>query len=185
MIYFGENGICDYYSRTSSTSEWYADNGYYNSEFYYNITGDTINVHLGKDKVYNFVSTFSKDGELSLTCVENTYVTDSKDFLSKKITRNFKHYEMKGNRTFTKDDMSIYCKNEIKFAKNSKFEDSDLEIFLKVNYKNDAFLKTVYVRFTEAMFDENDFTTSYVTPSTTRAECYYNGIRFYLEYKVV
>ena len=37
LIYFGENGVCDYYSRETSTSEWYADIGYYNDKFYYNI----------------------------------------------------------------------------------------------------------------------------------------------------
>ena len=181
----GENGVCDYYSRETSTSEWYADIGYYNDKFYYNISGDTLNVHLGKDRVYNFEVAFSNDGELSLACVDKSYVTENSEFLSKKTTRNFKHYEMKGNRTITKDDVSVYCKDEIVFAKNSKFEDSELEIFVKVTYKNDGFLKTVYVRFTESMFGENDFTTAYVTPSTTRAKCYYNGIRFYLEYKVV
>ena len=185
MIYFNENGICDYYTRESATSEWYVDNGYYSNEFYYKISGNTLNVHLGKDKVYNLVTAFSNDGEMSLACVENEYVNDHSEFLYKRTIRNFKHYEMKGNRTITRDDISIYCKDEIVFAKNSKFEDSDLEIFLKVTYKNDAFLRTVYVRFVEGMFDENDFTTAYVTPSTTRAECYYSGIRFYLEYKVI
>ncbi len=185
MIYFGDNGICDYYSRESSTSQWYADNGYYNKEFYYNITGNTLNVHLGKSKVYNFVAEFSNDGEMSLACIENEYVTEHSEFLKKRTMRNFKHYEMKGNRTITKEDIAVFCEDEIIFEKNSKFEDSDLEIYVKVVYKNDSFLKTVFVRFTEEMFDENDFSTAYVTPSTTRAECYYNGIRFYLEYKVV
>lgn len=184
MIYFGENGVCDYYSRSSSTATWYADNGYYNSAFYYKITGKTINVHLGENKVYNLVACVSSDGKLSLTSVQKLYI-DSSEFLKSKVTRNFLHYEMKGNRTITKDDISVYCENEIKFAKNSKFEDSNLNIYLRVSYKNDNFLKTVYVRFTKDMFDENAFSTAVVTPSSTRAECYYNGVRFYLEYKVV
>ena len=184
MIYFSENGVCDYYSRENSSSEWYADNGYYNSEFYYNISGDTLNVHLGKNKVYNFVTAFSNDGEMSLTCVENEYVSEHSEFLKKKTIRHFKHYEMKGNRTLTKDDVSVYCKDEIVFAKNSKFEDSKLDIYVKVTYKNDGFLKTVYVRFNETMFAGNGLSTSVVTPSTTRVECFYNGVKFNLEYKV-
>ena len=184
MIYFGENGICDYYTRTSSTATWYADNGYYNSKFYYKITGNTINVHLGENKVYNLVACVSVDGKLSLTSIQRSYVDGSNDFLKTKVTRNFLHYEMKGNRTITKDDISVYCASDIKFAKNSKFSDSNLNIYLKVVYKNDNFLKTVYVRFTEDMFTDNAFSTAVPTPSTTRAECYYNGVKFYLEYKV-
>lgn len=185
MIYFGDNGICDYYSRSSSTATWYADNGYYNKAFYYKITGDTINVHLGENLVYNLIAKLSVDGKLSLTSIQKEYVNEVSEFLERKTTRDFEYYEMKGNRTITANDISVYCSNPpIRFAKNSKFSDSSVKIYLKVIYSNDNFLKTVYVRFTEEMFGENEFSTAVQTPSTTRAKCYYNGIRFYLEYAV-
>ena len=185
MIYFGDNGLCDYYSRETSTGVWYADNGYYNNKFYYEFSGNAINVHLGENTVYSLVAYVSSDGKLSLNSIQKEYVNSSSEFLKSKVEREFIHYEMKGNRTITKDDISIYCKDEIKFSKGSKFEESPLDIYLVVNYKNDNFLKTVYVRFTEEMFGENEFSTIITTPSTTRAQCYYNGVRFYLEYKVV
>lgn len=184
MIYFGDDGICDYYSRTSSSADWYADNGYYDSEFYYKISGDTIIAHLGDDKVYNLVAQVSDDGKLSLASVQRTYVEGSNEFLKTRVSREFIHYEMKGNRTITTDDVSVCCEENIEFAKNSKFEESVLNIYLKVNYTNDNFLKTVYVRFTEEMFADNEFTTLVPTPSTIKAKCYYNGVKFYLEYAV-
>ena len=184
MIYFGDDGVCDYYSRLSSTTDWYVDNGYYNKNFYYKITGNTINVHLGEDKVYNLVACVSNDGDLYLNSVQKTYTDLNNEFLKTKVNRDFKHYEMKGNRTITKNDITVTCDKALKFAKNSKFSDSDLDIYLKINYKNDNFLKNVYVRFTESMFIENEFSTLVVTPSTTRAACYYNGVRFNLEYSV-
>ena len=185
MIYFGNDGVCDYYSRSSSTATWYADNGYYDKSFYYKITGNSINVHLGENNVYSLQAHVSNDGKLSLTTVKKEYVNGISDFLQKKITRNFDYYEMKGNRTITASDVSVYCSNPpIRFAKNSKFSDSNLKIYLKVTYSNDNFMKNVYVRFHENMFGENEFSTAVVTPSTTRARCYYNGIRFNFEYSV-
>lgn len=185
MIYFGDNGVCDYYSRSSSTATWYADNGYYDKSFYYKITGDTINVHLGEDVVYNLIAKVSADGKLSLTSVQKEHVNEVSEFLKKKTTRDFEYYEMKGNRTISASNISVYCSNPpIRFAKNSSFKDSSLKLYLKLTYSNDSFLKTVYVRFTESMFGENEFSTAVVTPSTTRARCYYNGIRFYFEYSV-
>ena len=157
MIYFGNDGVCDYYSRSSSTATWYADNGYYDKSFYYKITGNTINVHLGENLVYGLQAKVSSDGKLSLTTVQKEYVNGVSDFLQKKTTRDFDYYEMKGNRTITASDVSVYCSNPpIRFAHNSKFSDSNLKIYLKVTYSNDNFLKNVYVNFNENMFGENE-----------------------------
>lgn len=185
MIYFGADGTCDYYSRSSSTAEWYLDDGYFDKTFKYTINANSINVNLGKNKTYSLVATFSKDGELSLTSVEKEYTNENKDFLSKKVERKFSHYEMKGNRTITSEDIEVTCSEELKFKKDSEFSDSNLKIYLKVKFENDNFLKNVYVRFNESMFvSDREFTTKVVTYSTLTVRCFYNGVLFFFTYSV-
>lgn len=188
MIYFGANGVCNYYLRSSTTSSWYMDDGEFDKSYYYQIVGNAINVHLGDRGVYKMYAIFSKDGELSLTTVEREFVTETSEFLRTRSERSFSHYEMKGNRTISEGSITVVEKNgrQIEFKKNSKFSDSDLNIYLKVNFANDSFLKTVYVRFNESMFvSDKEFSTVVVTPSSLSATCFYGGVRFELEYKVV
>lgn len=185
MIYFGADGTCDYYSRSSSTAVWYLDDGYFDKSFNYKISGNSINVNLGENVTYSLIATFSKDGELSLTSVEKEYKNDNEDFLSKKTERKFNHYEMKGNRTITKENIEVKCSEELKFKQNSEFKDSNLKIYLKVTFENDNFLKTVYVRFNESMFiSDKEFTTKIVTFSTLTVRCFYNGVGFDFTYSV-
>ena len=51
-------------------------------------------------------------------------------------------------------------------------------------YKNDSFLKNVYVRFNESMFTGLGISTVVVTPSGTSADCTYDGVRVELIYSV-
>lgn len=187
MIYFGDDGVCDYYYKTTvdGRSNWVLINGNNNSDYYYKITGNLINVHLGEQRVLNLSANYSKYGNLSLNCVEKEYAENSTDFIKSKTAMNFTYYEMKGNRTFTASDVSIYSNYDIEFDKGSKFSDSTYDIYLKVNYKNDYFLKTVYVKFNETMFNtENEFNTSSVTENDRVAKCHFNGVQFEFAYKV-
>ena len=188
MIYFNKDGSCDYYSRTSSSGNWYMDDGYYDKTFYYKIEGDSINVHLGENKIYSLKSKVTNDGKIKLVSTENIVVSNGNvSFTKEIIDRTFEYYEMKGNRTIERGDIEIISnKNPITVLKNSKFSDNNLDIYLKVNYKNDNFLKSVYVRFNESMFvSDKEFETSVSTISTTSARCFYDGIYFELIYKVV
>ena len=187
MIYFNDDGSCDYYLRTNSTDKWIMDDGYYNKKFYYNITGDTVNAYLGDDKVYQLKTKVTKDGALTLVSTEEKYVTSVNDsiFVKESIDREFNHYEMKGNRTLEKDDIKIYCDSEIVFAKDSAFKDSSLNLFLDVTYKNDDFLKNVYVRINESMFTvDKGFTSAEITPTTTFAIGFYDGVYFEMFYSI-
>jgi hypothetical protein len=91
---------------------------------------------------------------------------------------------MKGNRTLERGDIEVYCSSPIEFNKNSKFSDSNLNIYLKVNYKNDSFLKNVYVRFNLSMFSGLGISTAVVTPSGTSADFTYDGVNVELIYSV-
>lgn len=187
MIYFHKDGTCDYYTRSSETASWFMDDGTYDKSFNYTINGGEIIAQLGKDKTYSLRTKVSNDGELSLVVSDNKYVTQGDvSFLKTRTDKEFQHYEMKGNRTIVRGDVSAYCSSTISFPKNSSFSDSNLKIYAKVTYKNDNFLKTVYVRFTEAMFiSDKEFSTKVTTPSSTAARCYYDGVYFELIYKVV
>lgn len=183
MIYFDEKGFCDYYTRTSSTATWYMDDGEFNKSFYYKIEGNSIKAYLGENRTYVLQTNVTNDGELTLISTEKNYVENQDvSFLKSSVDRTFEHYEMKGNRTLEKGDIEVYCSSPIVFDKNSKFSDSDLKIYLNVTYKNDSFLKNVYVRFTESMLQS--FSTEVVTPSGTSATCVYNGVYFELIYSV-
>lgn len=187
MIYFNKDGSCDYYTRSSSTSTWYMDDGTFDKSFNYSIVGDTIKTCLGQNKVYELRANVTKDGELTLVTTENNYVENQNvNFLKSSVDRTFEHYEMKGNRTLEKNDISVYCSSPIVFEKDSTFADSDLEIFLDVTYKNDSFLKNVRVRFNESMFLPGEgIKTVVATPSVTSAFYSYDGFTLELEYKVV
>lgn len=186
MIYFNDDGTCDYYQRKSSTGIWYMDDGYYNKSFYYSIEGDTIKANLGKDKVYNLKTKVTQDGELTLVTTQNNYVGNQEtNFLKSSVDRTFEHYEMKGNRTIDRGDIQVHSDSQIVFSKNSTFADSKLNIYLKVNYKNDNFLQNVYVRFNEDMFiSDKEFSTVVATPTEISARCFYDGVYFELFYKV-
>lgn len=184
MIYFGDDGVCDYYYKdaVNGSSNWVLINGNNNSDYYYKIIGNTINVHLGEERVLNLSASYSKYGTLTLNCIEKQYADSLNDFAKTKTTMSFKYYEMKGNRTFNK--VTVYCPETIRFAKNSKFSDSSLDIYLVVNYVNDSFMKTVYVKFNETMFNTaNEFDTSIVT-TNKKAKCHFNGVQFELSYRV-
>lgn len=185
MIYFGDDGVCDYYykANVNGSKNWVLINGYNNKDYYYKISGDTINVHLGEQRVLNMVANHPKQGSFTLDCVENKYAEGSNDFIKSKTSMSFSYYNMKGNRTF--NTVSVYCPETISFAKNSKFSDSSLDIYLVVNYVNDSFMKTVYVKFNETMFNtENEFNTSTVTSTKRKAKCHFNGVQFELAYTV-
>ena len=186
MIYFNDDGTCDYYQRNSSTGSWYMDDGYYDKSFYYTIQADTIIANLGKDRIYNLKTKVTQDGELTLITTQNNYVGNQEtNFLKSSVDRTFEHYEMKGNRTIDRGDIQVHCDSQIVFNKNSTFSDSKLNIYLKVNYKNDNFLKNVYVNFNENMFiSDKEFSTVVVTPTETSARCFYDGVYFELFYKV-
>lgn len=186
MIYFNSDGSCDYYSRSSSTDTWFMDDGYYNKSFYYIIEGNEIKVHLGEDKLYSLKAKVSNDGELTLVSTENTLVTSGDVSFIKNITeRTFDHYEMKGNRTLERGDIETYP-STVSFTKGSKFSDNNTNIYLKVTYKNDNFLKNVNVNFCESMFiSDKEFSTSVKTPTSTSARCFYDGVYFELIYKVI
>ena len=194
MIYFDEKGYCDYYTRTSSTAAWYMDDGdeKLNKAFYYTIEGSSIKAYLGENRTYELQAKVTNDGELTLVTTENNYVDNQNvSFLKSSVDRTFEHYEMKGNRTLGTEDIEVYYNSKkvdidspVVFNKNSTFADSNLDIYLKVNYKNDSFLKNVYVRFTESMFTGLGISTVVVTPSSTSAPCVYNGVNFDLIYKV-
>lgn len=187
MIYFHSDGSCDYYSRTTSLSNWFMDDGYYNKSFNYSIGGNNVYVNLGDEK-RTFTTSFSNDGELSLVSVDKVYVDETSsdpEFLQSKTTRVFKHYEMKNDRTFGTEDISV-TPSDIRFKRNSEFSDSTQKIYIKVNYTNDTFLSTVYVRFNETMFyDKFDtkFDTS-LSETQTYKRCKYNGVFFTLYYTV-
>ena len=128
----------------------------------------------------------SNDGNLTLVSTEKNYVDGpNASFLKSSVDRTFEHYEMKGNRTLERGDIEVYCSSPIEFDKDSSFVDSDLNIYLKVNYKNDNFLKNVYVRFNEEMFkSDKEFSTAVVTPSVTSAICFYDGVGFEMIYSI-
>ena len=162
------------------------DDGSYDKSFYYTIEGGKIKACLGEDKIYELTTSVSQDGDLTLITTEKNYV-DSQDvqFLKSSIDKTFEHYEMKGNRTIERGDVTVFCSKPIEFAKDSKFSDSDLKIYFKVNYKNDSFLKKVYVRFNETMFkSDKEFSTAVVTPTSTAATCFYDGVNVELIYSV-
>lgn len=186
MIYFNKDGTCDYYTRSSSSGTWIMDDGYYDKSFYYKVEGDEIKAHLGEDKLYSLKAKVTNNGELTLVTTENVIVNSGDVSFVKSISeRTFEHYEMKGNRTLDRGDIEV-TPSIVSFNKDSKFSDSDVDIFLNVTYKNDSFLKNVKVKFNEEMFiSDKEFTTSVKTPTSTSARCFYDGVYFELIYKVI
>lgn len=181
LIYFDKDGTCDYYLKKSG--EWFMDDGNFDSNFYYIVVGDTIKVQLGADRVYEFTARVSNDGELSLGTVLKEYAPNSTEFLKNKTEKTFKHYEMKGNRTMSEE--IVVCPDNITFEKNSKFSDNNQNIYIKVKFENDNFLKNVNVNFKETMM-KSEFSTNFATtPADASVTCFYGGASFKLKYKVI
>ena len=189
MIYFYSDGTCDYYSRTSSTADWYLDDGQFDKKFFYEIVGNNIKVHLGDDKTYVLSASVSNDGVLSLHSVEDKYVSgyeNDSSFLKSRTQRVFQHYEMKGNRTFNENNITVYSPSgAIKFKQNSTYESNGQKIYVIVTFNNDNFLKKVYVRFNTSMVSNNAGIDTSFKQSKTYDYCFYHGVCFRLEYSVV
>ena len=187
MIYFYNDGLCDYYTRTSSTASWYVDDGHCDATFNYSILGNKIIVNLGAEKKYEITASFSSEGVLSLNNVECEYFDDNHtDFLKSKTERTFAFYEMKTERVIDTVSVNGYDKyNPVQFEVSDTYETSGNKLFLKVTYKNDNFLKTVYVRFNTSMLAEKQgFNTAMVTTSALPARAFYKSIGFTILYKV-
>ena len=192
MINFNKDGSCDYYTRSSSTDKWYMDDGYFDKSFYYTIEGNSIVANLGENKQYILKTHVTNDGELTLVTTENNYVDNQNvSFLKSSVDRTFEHYEMKGNRTISSGDIEVYSGSQkvdydspIVLNKNSTFDATSFDLYLKVNYKNDSFLKNVYVRFNPSMFSGLGISTAVVTPSGTSADFTYDGVNVELIYSV-
>lgn len=187
MIYFYTDGVCDYYSRSSSSASWYVDDGHVDSRFNYTIVGDTIKVNLGEGKSYDIKASFSENGTLTLHNEVCEYFDNNhKDFLKSKVSRTFNFYEMKTDRVVNSVVVSGYSDtNPLVFEVSDTYETSGKTINLKVTYKNDAFLNTVYVRFNTSMLaNKQGFNTSFVH-EVSQARGYYKSIQFSIYYKVI
>ena len=187
MIYFYNDGACDYYTRENSSAAWYVNDGHNDTNYNYTVVGNTLKVSLGSEKQYDIKANFSELGELTLLSDECEYFDDNyKDFLKSKVSRTFAYYEMKKERAIDNVSVSNYSDvNPVIFEINETYETSDNQINLKVTYKNDNFLKTVYVRFNTTMLNNKQgFNTSSIY-SLAQARGYYKSTPFVIYYKVV
>lgn len=184
MVNFYTDGTCDYYSRKSRFDNWIMDDGSFDKTFNFKFMGNTIKLQLGSDITYDLTVDFSDENvKLSCFCYENYNESKSIKTVTEKC---FKHYEMKNNRAFENNITISSDAEEIKYKIGEAFSDRDYDIYLVINCVNDNFLKKVYVRFNEAMFKTSgEFDTSVITPSETRAACYYEDTYFYLSYSVM
>jgi hypothetical protein len=188
MIYFYNDGFCDYYTRTSSTASWYMDDGHCDNRFNYSILGNKIIVNLGTEKKYEITASFSSEGVLSLNNVECEYFDENHtDFLKSKIERTFAFYEMKTERVVNSVSVNGYgSNNPVQFEVSDTYESSGHKLVLKVDYKNDNFLKTVYVRFhTSMLIEKQGFNTNGVIHSAIAARAFYKSIGFNIYYTVI
>jgi len=189
MIYFYNDGVCDYYSRTSSSGYWYVDDGHCDSRFKYTIVGNTLKVNLGESKTYDITASFSELGELSLNSEICEYFDNNhKDFLKSKVSRTFSYYEMKTDRkvgSVNVNGVGSSGSNLLNFEVNDTYEECGKSVILRVSYSNDAFLNTVFVRFNTSMLaDKQGFNTSFVH-DVSQVRGYYKSIQFQIFYKVV
>lgn len=187
MIYFYNDGACDYYSRSSDTASWIVDDGHCDNSFNYSIVGDTIQVNLGESKKYDIKANFSSDGSLSLTNTNIEYFdSENKDFMKSKVENKFSYIEMKSDRQIEKVSVQTYTsENPLVFEVNQKYDECGQDIKIEVVCKNDNFLKTVYVRFnTSMLINKQGFTTNQVLESM-HADAFYKSKPFTIYYKVV
>jgi hypothetical protein len=186
MIYFYNDGKCDYYSRSSSSATWMVDDGHCDASFSYSIVGDTIKVNLGDSKKYDIKASFSSDGDLSLINSTTSYYDFDKEFPKSKTENIYSHIDMKTDRQVERITVqSFNSLNPIEFEINEKYEDCGQEIVLEVVFGNDNFLKTVYVRFNTSMLvNKQGFTTNRVLESM-HADAFYKTKPFVIYYKVI
>lgn len=187
MIYFYSDGCCDYYTRTSSTSAWYMDDGHCDNTFNYTIVGNKIIANLGAEKKYEITASFSSEGVLSLNNVECEYFDENHtDFLKSKTERTFAFYEMKTERVVDTVSVSGHSSlSPVQFEVSDTYESSGKKLVLKVDYKNDNFLKTVYVRFhTSMLIEKQGFNTNSVVISAIAARAFYKSVGFNIYYVV-
>lgn len=187
MIYFYNDGACDYYTRTNSSASWYVDDGHNDTTFKYTIVGDTIKVNLGTEKTYDIKANLSENGTLTLhNEVCEYFDEDYTDFLKSKTSRTFSYYEMKTDRVVNTVTVSGYSESSpLVFEVNETYETCGETINLKVVYKNDAFLNTVYVRYNNSMLaSKQGFNTTFVH-ETSQVRGYYKSVPFTIYYKVI
>lgn len=195
------DGKLRYYNRDTSTSDWYMNDGKYDTSYNYNITGDTITVNLGKNNKLNLKAVYTNDGLLYLSSRETVSPKDNPDAIISYADRTYKYYAM-GDRKIDKNEgvcEVAYDKyrndnvTSVDFKVGESFNSKEKKIYIKVVYINEnMFMKTVYVEIcdemnTNAMY-KLDTTYSKSTPHSTKI--YYGDsdegvIELFLFYTVV
>ena len=178
IIYLESGGVCKYY--TKSADKWFMNDGNYNKNYKYTITGDTMSVKLG-DSEYNIKVNYLDTGKMELVSKELTGVKDT-DLVRKQVEKTFEHTaEMKTNQSvgsakvcYGKD---LVDEGSIQFKIGDTLEKADKNIYIQIIQPQDNSghqFRIIYVKVHDAMVS-NNFDTSKVQGTSTYATLTYGG----------
>ncbi len=180
MIFVVGGGVCNYYNRTSG--KWFMNDGGYNKNYAYTITGDVMTVKLD-DKSYDIRVTYAESGRMIMSTKKLTFVENT-ELIRKQETRYFEHTdEMKTTQSVISAEVvhgygsNLTTGGSIEFSKNEKLDDRD-DVFLRITfaqYNSDHQFRVVYVKVHDSMVSRN-FSTISAKPNSTYATLAYAGI---------
>ena len=191
MIDFKDNGVIQFYSK--SNLQWNMHDGYYNSDYNYELVGNSIKVNMPNQSPWQIIPEIY-NGNIQFKVSIKTYASDSTTIMTEQ-NKTYKHTtDMKTGsfRQITTHSVDYYLAaakvdedngNVVTFNQGYNIKTSKIKLRLKVTY-TDTFMQTVYVYITDDMVVDNSLDTSEKT-SASFAEFNYNGKTFVINYKVV
>lgn len=194
LIFLGQNGVLQYYTKDSY--KWYMNDGKYDSSYNYTIEKDTLIVNAGKDNQIKIKVNYDSSGSLNISSEEQKVHEDTGLVYEINVT-SYKWYNMKPNRVIKAGSLEVdlsqteYTSSTdpnthdyVTFNRGENIETSGKEIYVKVEFANDTFLNTIYVRVTDSMVQRNSLDTENVYTLIRAVILYYEGEEFTLYYTV-
>lgn len=167
--------------------------GYYNSDYNYELVGNSIKVNMPNQSPWQIIPEIY-NGNIQFKVSIKTYASDSTTIMTEqnktyKHTTDMKTGSFRQIKTHSVDYYLAAAKvdedngNVVTFNQGYNIKTSKIKLRLKVTY-TDTFMQTVYVYITDDMVVDNSLDTSEKT-SASFAEFNYNGKTFIINYKVV
>lgn len=189
IIDFKKNGKLKYFEIISG--DYFVNDGEYDSDYYYEIVGDTIFVHIGAETIYE-IKAIKSGGEISVEATSKHYSNKHADIVDYVIETKFKTTNLikTNNYKQEKTDLDIIYdklaftsqkengKTVLNIPKDKTIKESGL--YLKVDYDNG---EVYYVYITNRMLSstlrqDND-------GETFNINGYYEGRKFTIFYKII
>lgn len=199
MIYLDSAGVVKYYERKLGPDNknlvWFMNDGFYDKNYTYTITGSEINIKL-KDKTYSATVKYSDSGKMYLSYEELFTIADTK-IVYKQKTKTFEYnVELKTDQSVQAVGQNVVYNllsgnNFVDFIVGETYEKRNPDIYVKATYAQYATegagsqYRNVYVRVAHSMITTSlDLTKPHPDNTTASATVEYMGRQATMKYTV-